>query len=109
LTFKGNKVKWVASFPSFAWPKTTLQRGTEHGLTSEFGMGSGGTRALWPANPSLLMSIPLLTLRFCWGSFYEFYVILIGGFGFACSGVDMGCAYFFGCMDMLLGDLLFNR
>jgi hypothetical protein len=40
----------VASFPGFAWPKTKLQRGTEHGLTSEFGKGSGGTRALWPAN-----------------------------------------------------------
>ena len=38
--------KDVASFPRFTWPKTTLQLGTEHGLTSEFGMGSGGTRVL---------------------------------------------------------------
>ena len=38
--------EWAASFPRFTWPKTTLQLGTEHGLTSEFGMGSGGTRAL---------------------------------------------------------------
>ena len=38
--------KNVASFPRFTWPKTTLQLETEHGLTSEFGMGSGGTRAL---------------------------------------------------------------
>ena len=41
--------KKVASFPKFTWPKTTLQSGTEHGLTSEFGTGSGGTHALWPA------------------------------------------------------------
>ena len=41
----------VASFSSFAWPKTTLTLETEHGLTSEFGMGSGGSRALWPAYP----------------------------------------------------------
>jgi hypothetical protein len=26
-------------------------------------MGSGGTRTLWPANPALMMNIPLLTLR----------------------------------------------
>ena len=38
--------RWDASFPGFAWPKTTLQQGTEHGLTSEFGTESGGTRAL---------------------------------------------------------------
>ena len=40
------KRKDVASFPRFTWPKTTLQLETEHGLTSEFGMGSGGTLAL---------------------------------------------------------------
>ena len=39
-----------ASFPDFTRPKTALQLGTEHGLTSEFGTGSGGTRALWPAS-----------------------------------------------------------
>ena len=43
----GNKVnRKAASFPKFTWPKTTLQLETERGLTSEFGMGSGGTRAL---------------------------------------------------------------
>ena len=43
----------AAGFPGFAWPKTTLLPGTERGLTSEFGMGSGGSRALWPANPKI--------------------------------------------------------
>ncbi len=39
----------VASFSGFTWPKTTLTPETERGLTSEFGMGSGGSRVLWPA------------------------------------------------------------
>jgi hypothetical protein len=39
--------------------------GTERGLTSEFGMGSGGTRALWPANPAIHINIPSLIFRFC--------------------------------------------
>ena len=43
-------MKGSASFPDFTRPKTALQLGTEHGLTSEFGTGSGGTRALWPAS-----------------------------------------------------------
>ncbi len=59
----------AASFPRFAWPKTTLQPRTEHGLTSEFGMGSGGSRTLWPANPkvhggSSLINFSLLTRAF---------------------------------------------
>ena len=41
--------RMAAGFPGFAWPKTTLTPGTERGLTSEFGMGSGGSHALWPA------------------------------------------------------------
>jgi hypothetical protein len=41
----------AASFLGFTWPKTTLTPKTERGLTSEFGMGSGGARALWPATP----------------------------------------------------------
>ncbi len=45
----------AASFPGFAWPKTTLTPETERGLTSEFGMGSGGSRALWPAYPTTLV------------------------------------------------------
>ena len=39
----------IASFLGFTWPKTTLSPGTERGLTSEFGMGSGGSHTLWPA------------------------------------------------------------
>ena len=46
--FHGNG-EGVASFSGFTWPKTTLIPETERGLTSEFGMGSGGSRALWPA------------------------------------------------------------
>ena len=48
---KVQDAKGIASFLGFAWPKTTLTPGTERGLTSEFGMGSGGSRALWPATP----------------------------------------------------------
>ena len=58
------KRKDVASFPRFTWPKTTLQLETEHGLTSEFGMGSGGTRALWPAD----LHLPVfLRYKLCFG------------------------------------------
>ena len=48
----------IASFPGFTWPKTTLAPETERGLTSEFGMGSGGSHTLWPATS--LSSILLL-------------------------------------------------
>ena len=44
------------------WPKTILQPETERGLTSEFGMGSGGTRALWPANPRVHVDFLLISL-----------------------------------------------
>jgi hypothetical protein len=40
--------RWAASFHDFAKPKTSLMSQTERGLTSEFGMGSGGSHALWP-------------------------------------------------------------
>ncbi len=40
--------RWAASFRDFAKPKTSLMSQTERGLTSEFGMGSGGSHALWP-------------------------------------------------------------
>ena len=53
MTAHQRAIKGAAGFPGFAWPKTTLLPGTERGLTSEFGMGSGGTRALWPANPKI--------------------------------------------------------
>ena len=43
------KLEVIASFLGFTWPKTTLSPGTERGLTSEFGMGSGGSHTLWPA------------------------------------------------------------
>jgi hypothetical protein len=49
----------IASFPGFTWPKTTLTPETEHGLTSEFGMRSGGSHALWPAT-SLLTTVLVL-------------------------------------------------
>ena len=39
----------AASFSGFARPKTALPPETERSLTSEFGTGSGGSRALWPA------------------------------------------------------------
>ena len=39
----------AASFSGFARPKTVLPPETERSLTSEFGTGSGGSRALWPA------------------------------------------------------------
>ncbi len=51
-----------ASFPEFTRPKTALQLGTEHGLTSEFGMGSGGTRALWPASTHYTSKEPYIPL-----------------------------------------------
>jgi hypothetical protein len=51
--------RWIASFPGFTWPKTTLTPETERGLTSEFGMGSGGSHALWPAT-----QLPCLTFWF---------------------------------------------
>ena len=62
----------AASFPGFAWPKTALKPGTERSLTSEFGMGSGGSRALWPANPkihvrSLLINFSLVDASSFWG------------------------------------------
>ena len=41
--------EWIASFLGFTQPKTALTPWTERGLTSEFGMGSGGSHALWPA------------------------------------------------------------
>ena len=47
------RFKWIASFSGFTWPKTILTPETEHGLTSEFGMGSGGSHALWPATQLL--------------------------------------------------------
>jgi hypothetical protein len=43
------RYRWIASFLGFTQPKTALPPWTERGLTSEFGMGSGGSRALWPA------------------------------------------------------------
>ena len=52
----------AASFPGFAWPKTTLTPETEHGLTSEFGMGSGGSRALWPAYPNIFAEYEFIKL-----------------------------------------------
>ena len=42
-------IEGAASFSGFARPKTALQPETERSLTSEFGTGSGGSRALWPA------------------------------------------------------------
>ena len=64
----------AASFPGFAWPKTTLQLGTERGLTSEFGMGSGGTRTLWPAYSTYEVSLSFINFSlFAWGrSFLAF-------------------------------------
>ena len=59
----------VTSFPGFTWPKTTVQPETERGLTSEFGMGSGGTRALWPANPRLHGDFVLISLSLLCGGF----------------------------------------
>ena len=51
-----------ASFPDFTRPKTALQLGTEHGLTSEFGTGSGGTHALWPASAVITQAEPYIPL-----------------------------------------------
>jgi hypothetical protein len=48
LNFFSYEKRWATSFPGFASPKTTLPPRTERGLTSEFGMGSGGSHALWP-------------------------------------------------------------
>ena len=53
----------VAGFPGFARPKTALKPGTERGLTSEFGMGSGGSRALWPATKLVHYRQPTLIFR----------------------------------------------
>lgn len=57
----------VASFSGFAWPKTTLMPETERGLTSEFGMGSGGSRALWPAALECGGLFSSLSFRSCLG------------------------------------------
>ena len=41
-------IKKVDSFPRFPH-MNAVQQGTETCLTSEFEMGSGGTRPLWPS------------------------------------------------------------
>lgn len=43
----------AAGFSGFARPKTALPPETERSLTSEFGTGSGGSRALWPATRNI--------------------------------------------------------
>jgi hypothetical protein len=55
--------RWIASFSGFTWPKTILAPETEHGLTSEFGMGSGGSHALWPAIQLLCLTFGSLMFR----------------------------------------------
>ncbi len=62
--------KWIASFSGFTWPKTILAPETERGLTSEFGMGSGGSHALWPATQLLCLSFGFLMFRLCSGNVY---------------------------------------
>ena len=44
-------------------------------------MGSGGTRALWPADPALVFNVPLLTLRFGW-FLWVCWILLVGLFVF---------------------------
>ncbi len=56
-------MKWIASFPGFTWPKTTLAPETERGLTSEFGMGSGGSHTLWPATQLTNLTFAFLMFR----------------------------------------------
>ena len=56
------KVRSSVSFPDFTRPKTALQLGTEHGLTSEFETGSGGTRALWPTTIRTTSREPYISL-----------------------------------------------
>ncbi len=55
--------EWIASFSGFTWPKTILTLETERGLTSEFGMGSGGSHALWPATQLSCSSFGFLMFR----------------------------------------------
>jgi hypothetical protein len=43
----------AAGFSGFARPKTVLPPETERSLTSEFGTGSGGSHALWPATRNI--------------------------------------------------------
>ena len=62
--------KLIASFSGFTWPKTILTPETEHGLTSEFGMGSGGSHALWPATKLLCLTFGFLMFRLCSGNVY---------------------------------------
>lgn len=51
-------------FPTFAWQTATLSSALS-GFTSEFGMGSGGSRSLW--SPSKLVSSWALCLSTVFG------------------------------------------
>jgi hypothetical protein len=53
-------------FPTFAWQTATLSSALS-GFTSEFGMGSGGSRSLW--SPSKLVSSQALSLLTVFGVF----------------------------------------
>ena len=59
-------------------------------------MGSGGTRALWPANPALFAGVPSLTFRFVVWSF-GFEVVVCGCYALLLLwGCFLGCRFVFG-------------
>ena len=99
----------VAGFPGFARPKTALKPGTERGLTSEFGMGSGGSRALWPATKLVHYGKAKLTFRLLLHEegiryiFAEFYLILIVVRGRSLARYDDGLqkAISYGFADLM--------
>ena len=75
-------------FPTFAWQTATLSSALS-GFTSEFGMGSGGSRSLW--SPSKQVSLRAFWLSTVFGvlctplEICNNWVVLVAILSFSCS------------------------